>query len=84
MPKAEYVPAQQASIMEASYHIKHLIPYFVHTELSKCSRLKITLENMLLPHATKLFKYQLLVHHLVADAYLNSPTTIHIQWLHWT
>lgn len=58
-----------------------IIHNFSHRDPSKFAWLKLSVQNLLPPEATELFKYQVLVDHLqlegarlIADTYLNSPT----------
>ncbi|KAK0156276.1 hypothetical protein N1851_000423 [Merluccius polli] len=75
-------PIRTSHIPESSYYgPRPTISNFSHRDPSGFARLKLSLENLLPPGATELFKYQVLVDHLqleearwIADAYLNSPT----------
>ncbi|KAK0155027.1 hypothetical protein N1851_002645 [Merluccius polli] len=75
-------PIRTSHIPESSYYgPRPTISNFSHRDPSEFARLKLSLENLLPPGATELFKYQVLVDHLqleearwIADAYLNSPT----------
>lgn len=75
-------PVRTSNKPEASYYgPRPTIRNFSRRDTSEFARLKLSLEDLLPPDASELFKYQVLVDHLqleearlIADAYLNSPT----------
>ncbi|KAI3377067.1 hypothetical protein L3Q82_000276 [Scortum barcoo] len=82
-PPSGLFPGRNSSVTESGYYgPRPSIRNFSRRDPSEFARLKLSLENLLPPEATELFKYQVLVDHLqleeaqllIADAYLNSPT----------
>ena len=74
-------PTITSHVPETSYYgPRPTIRNFSRRDPSEFAHLKLSLENLLPPDASELFKYQVLVDHLqleearlIADAYLNSP-----------
>lgn len=82
LPSQPPTHSVSSPVSEQFYRGPHpTIPKFINPDPTEFARLRIALENLLPVNTTELFKYQVLVDHLmleearlIADAYLNSRT----------